>query len=102
MAKKLLNQKEQWYADTVEEAKEIVAKAEESDALIAHKISTKHNKYGEYQLVDINYQHATPKEFMENGDGKKSDAPDGQMNMEEVEPLDLPQNDEDVEDSDDE
>ncbi len=80
--KKLLNQKEQHYADTREEAEEIVVAAKENEALIMNKISEKYNKYGQYFLVDLTYQYGTPKEVME---GKpKDDAPDGQMNMEEV------------------
>lgn len=80
--KKLLNQKEQHYADSREEAEEIVTEAKENDALIMNKISEKYNKYGQYFLVDLTYQHGTPKEVME---GKPdNDAPDGQMDMEEV------------------
>ncbi|ODV57296.1 hypothetical protein [Lysinibacillus fusiformis] len=80
--KKLLNQKEQWYADTAEEAEEIVTEAKENEALIMKKISEKYNKYGQYFLVDLTYQYGTPKEVME---GKpKDDAPDGQINMDEV------------------
>ncbi|WP_369436207.1 hypothetical protein [Lysinibacillus fusiformis] len=82
MTKKLLNQKEQHYADTREEAEEIVIAAKENEALIMNKISEKYNKYGQYFLVDLTYQYGTPKEVME---GKpKVDAPDGQMNMDEV------------------
>ncbi len=80
--KKLLNQKEQHYADTREEAEDIVIAAKENEALIMNKISEKYNKYGQYFLVDLTYQYGTPKEVME---GKpKDDAPDGQMNMDEV------------------
>lgn len=80
--KKLLNQKEQHYADTREEAEEIVVTAKENEALIMNKISEKYNKYGQYFLVDLTYQYGTPKEVME---GKpKDDAPDGQMNIDEV------------------
>ncbi|MFJ7919712.1 organic solvent tolerance protein OstA [Lysinibacillus fusiformis] len=80
--KKLLNQKEQHYADTREEAEEIVVAAKENEALIMNKISEKYNKYGQYFLVDLTYQYGTPKEVME---GKpKDDAPDGQMNIDEV------------------
>jgi len=80
--KKLLNQKEQHYADTREEAEEIVIAAKENEALIMNKISEKYNKYGQYFLVDLTYQYGTPKEVME---GKpKDDAPDGQMSIEEV------------------
>ncbi|MED4887792.1 organic solvent tolerance protein OstA [Lysinibacillus fusiformis] len=80
--KKLLNQKEQHYADTREEAEEIVVAAKENEALIMYKINEKYNKYGQYFLVDLTYQYGTPKEVME---GKpKDDAPDGQMSIEEV------------------
>lgn len=88
--KKLLNQKEQWYADTAEEAEEIVTEAKENEALIMKKISEKYNKYGQYFLVDLTYQYGTPKEVME---GKPDDdAPDGQMSIEEVQaPEELPE-----------
>ncbi|WP_230593876.1 organic solvent tolerance protein OstA [Lysinibacillus sphaericus] len=80
--KKLLNQKEQHYADTREEAEEIVVTAKENEAFIMNKISEKYNKYGQYFLVDLTYQYGTPKEVME---GKpKDDAPDGQMSIDEV------------------
>ncbi|MFJ7407508.1 MULTISPECIES: hypothetical protein [unclassified Lysinibacillus] len=89
--KKLLNQKEQHYADTREEAEEIVTTAKENEALIMNKISEKYNKYGQYFLVDLTYQYGTPKEVME---GKPdNDAPDGQLTIEEVdaENEDLPE-----------
>lgn len=80
--KKLLNQKEQHIAFKREGAEEIVLAAKENDALIMNKISEKHNKNGQYFLVDLTYQYDTPKDAME---GKpKEDAPDGQMNMDEV------------------
>ncbi|MEB7771449.1 hypothetical protein [Kurthia gibsonii] len=78
--KKLLNQKEQHYADTRKEAEEIVAEALSNEALIMNKISEKYNKYGQYFLVDLTYQYGTPKEVMED----KPEAADGQMNMDEV------------------
>lgn len=78
--KKLLNQKEQHYADTREEAEEIVTSAKENIALIMNKISEKHNKYGQYFLVDLTYQHGTPKEVMES----KPDVPDGQLSIEDA------------------
>jgi len=82
MTKKLLNQKEQHIAFTREGAEEIVLAAKENGALIMNKISEKHNKNGQYFLVDLTYQYDTPKDAME---GKpKEDAPDGQMNMDEV------------------
>ena len=83
--KKQLNQKEQWYADTREEAEEIVTDAKENEALIMNKISEKFNKYGQYFLVDLTYQYGTPKEVMEGKKPDNDDAPDGQMSMDEVE-----------------
>lgn len=68
--KKLLNQKEQWYADTPEEAEEIVAEAKEEDSLVMHKITEKHNKYGAYRLVDLQFSYYTPKELMEEKESK--------------------------------
>ncbi|MGE7753285.1 hypothetical protein [Lysinibacillus fusiformis] len=82
--KKQLNQKEQWYADTREEAEGIVTEAKENEALIMNKISEKYNKYGQYFLVDLTYQYGTPKEVMEGKKPEGSDAPDGQMSMDEV------------------
>ncbi|PID18783.1 MULTISPECIES: hypothetical protein [unclassified Sporosarcina] len=79
--KKLLNQKEQHYADTREEAEQIVSAAKENDALIMNKISEKHNKYGQYFLVDLTYQYGTPKEVME---GRPDEAPEGQMSIEDA------------------
>lgn len=81
MSKIQLNQKEQHYADTREEAEEIVTEAKENDSLIMNKISEKYNKYGQYFLVDLTYQHNTPKEVMESK--PKDDAPEGQMSIDE-------------------
>ena len=78
---KLLNQKEQHIAFTRDKAEEIVTKAKENDALIMNKISEKHNKNGQYFLVDLTYQYDTPKDAME---GKANGAPDGQLTIEEV------------------
>ncbi|MEM5591908.1 hypothetical protein AAHH67_09555 [Niallia circulans] len=75
MPKVQLNQKEQHYADTREEAEEIVTDAKENDSLIMNKISEKYNKYGQYFLVDLTYQHNTPKEVMESK--PKDDAHEG-------------------------
>lgn len=69
--KKLLNQKEQWYADTAEQAEEIVAEAKESEGLVKHAISEKHNKYGTYHLVDLQFSYNTPRELMEDEAAKK-------------------------------
>ncbi|MFD1205819.1 hypothetical protein ACFQ38_12030 [Sporosarcina contaminans] len=80
--KKLLNQKEQHYADTREEAEAIVETAKENNDLMMHKITEKHNKYGQYFLVDLTYQYGTPKEVME---GRPDDeAPEGQLSIDEV------------------
>lgn len=80
--KKLLNQTEQYYADTREEAEEIVVTAKENKALIMNKISEKYNKYGQYFLVELKYQYGTAKEVMESK--PDDDAPDGQMSIDEV------------------
>lgn len=102
--KKLLNQKEQWYADTLEEAEEIVKEAKEDGALVMHKISEKHNKYGKYHLVDLTFSFHTPKELMEekesstriensdhegveynvNADGTV-EVPEGQLSLDDME-----------------
>src|SRR5690606_3651515 len=79
-----LNQKEQWYADTREEAEEIVTEAKDNDSLIMNKISEKYNKYGQYFLVDLTYQHNTPKEVMESRP-KEEDVPEGQMSIDDHE-----------------
>jgi len=84
MAKVQLNQKEQWYADTREEAEEIVTEAKDNDSLIMNKISEKYNKYGQYFLVDLTYQHNTPKEVMESRP-KEEDVPEGQMSIDDHE-----------------
>ena len=84
MSKKLLNQKEQHYADTREEAEEIVTAAKEKDALVMNKISEKYNKYGQYFLVDLTFQFGTPKEIMEDA-RPQDDVVDGQMNITDVE-----------------
>ncbi|MGG2053082.1 organic solvent tolerance protein OstA [Lysinibacillus pakistanensis] len=69
--KKLLNQKEQWYEDTAEQAEEIVTEAKESEGLVKHAISEKHNKYGTYHLVDLQFSYNTPRELMEDEAAKK-------------------------------
>ncbi len=66
MAVKELNAKEQHYADTNEEAEEIVKEAKEDIYLTSWKISEKHNKYGTYFLVDLAFTYDTPREIMEN------------------------------------
>ena len=111
MAKKLLNQKEQWYADTHKEAEEIVTEAKQDENLTMQKIHEKHNSKGFYYLIDLERTYSTAKEEMEKRP-EKDDAPDGQLSIDEVhegipyqvkgdgtvEPIDLPQNNADVED----
>lgn len=66
MSKVQLNQKEQHYADTREEAEEIVLAAKENDHLQMHKITEKYNKFGQYFLIDLTYAYQTSKEVMES------------------------------------
>lgn len=84
MAKVQLNQKEQHYADTREEAEEIVITAKENDNLQMHKITEKYNKFGQYFLIDLTYAFQTPKEVMESKP-QKDDAPEGQMSIDDHE-----------------
>ena len=84
MAKVQLNQKEQHYADTREQAEEIVSAAKENDHLQMHKITEKYNKYGQYFLIDLTYAYQTPKEVMES-QPQKDNAPDGQMSIDDHE-----------------
>lgn len=67
MAKKQLNVKEQHYADTRDEAEEIVSEAKEDIYLMSHGIAEKHNKYGTYFLVDLKFNYDTPRDIMESG-----------------------------------
>lgn len=84
MSKVQLNQKEQHYADTREEAEEIVSAAKENNNLQMHKITEKYNKYGQYFLIDLTYAYQTPKEVMES-QPQKDNAPDGQMSIDDHE-----------------
>ncbi|MCM3122756.1 MULTISPECIES: organic solvent tolerance protein OstA [unclassified Mesobacillus] len=84
MSKVQLNQKEQHYADTRDQAEEIVSAAKENDSLQMHKITEKYNKYGQYFLIDLTYAYQTPKEVMESRP-KKDSAPDGQMSIDDHE-----------------
>ncbi|PJN90513.1 organic solvent tolerance protein OstA [Bacillus sp. mrc49] len=84
MAKVQLNQKEQHYADTREEAEEIVSDAKKNNNLQMHKITEKYNKYGQYFLIDLTYAYQTPKEVMES-EPQKDNAPDGQMSIDDHE-----------------
>lgn len=83
MSKVQLNQKEQHYADTREEAEEIVSVAKENDNLQMHKITEKYNKYGQYFLIDLTFAYQTPKEVMESRPQKDDDAPEGQMSIDD-------------------
>ena len=85
MAKKLLNQKERWYADSHKEADEIVTEAKKDEALTMQKIHEKHNSKGFYYLVDLERTYSTAKDEMDNRP-EKEDAPDGQLTLDEVEP----------------
>lgn len=75
MAVKELNAKEQHYADTREEAEHIVEEAKEDAYLTSFKISEKHNKYGQYFLVELAFSYDTPREIMENAAPKKEEPP---------------------------
>ncbi|GKV69828.1 hypothetical protein NCCP2716_23260 [Sporosarcina sp. NCCP-2716] len=65
MTKEQLNQKEQHYAGTREEAEEIVLAAKDNIYLTMHKIAEKHNKFGTYFLVDLTYSYNVPRDIME-------------------------------------
>lgn len=84
MAKVQLNQKEQHYADTREEAENIVEKAKENINLTMNKIMEKHNKYGQYFLVDLTFSFHTPKDVMEGGTLPEDSPPEGQLSIDEV------------------
>jgi hypothetical protein len=84
MSKVQLNQKEQHYADTREQAEEIILAAKENENLQMHKITEKYNKYGQYFLIDLTYAYQTPKEVMESRPQKDS-TPEGQMSIEDHE-----------------
>lgn len=84
MTKVQLNQKEQHYADSREEAEEIVETAKENKSLTMNKITEKYNKYGQYFLIDLTFTYQTPKEVMES-QPPKDDSPEGQLSIEDVE-----------------
>lgn len=84
MSKVQLNQKEQHYADTREQAEEITLAAKENKNLQMHKITEKHNKHGQYFLIDLTYAYETPIEVMKSRP-KKDDAPEGQMSIDDHE-----------------
>ncbi|HFK1721099.1 TPA: organic solvent tolerance protein OstA [Bacillus cereus] len=73
MAVKELNSKEKHYADTREEAEEIVEEAKEDVYLKSFQISEKHNKYGTYFLVDLAFSYDTPREIMESAAARKEE-----------------------------
>lgn len=84
MTKVQLNQKEQHYADTREQAEEIVSAAKENDNLQMHKITEKFNKYGQYFLIDLTFAYQTPKEVMESRP-QNDNVPEGQMSTDDFE-----------------
>lgn len=84
MSKVQLNQKEQHYADTRDQAEEIVSAAKENNNLQMHKITEKYNKYGQYFLIDLTYAYQTPKEVMES-QPQNDNAPEGQMSIDDHE-----------------
>lgn len=65
--KKQLNTKEQWFANTEEEAQQIVddAKSEFGEELIGHAIQLKSNRNGEYYQVKLDMKYNTPAGIME-------------------------------------
>jgi len=67
MSRKELNTKEQHWATTRKEAETIVEEAKGDKHLTSWKISEKHNRYGEYFVVDLVFTYNTPKEIMEGG-----------------------------------
>ncbi|MER1998399.1 MAG: hypothetical protein ABS882_01385 [Lysinibacillus sp.] len=83
MAKKLLKRTEQHYADTRDEAEEIVVEAKEQNELTMQKINEKHNSKGFYFLVDTQFSYSTAKEEMDKRP-EKPDVPDGQLTIDEV------------------
>lgn len=66
--RKQLNTKEQWFANTEEEANKIVdeTKNEFPDELVGHSINLKSNKAGEYYLVKLEMKFNTPAGIMES------------------------------------
>lgn len=91
MAQYQLNQKEQHYANTREQAEAIVEKAKENAYLTMNKISEKYNKFGTYFLVDLTYTYDTARDIMEYGKGQKDSVPDGQISMDEIDQQEVEQ-----------
>lgn len=66
--KKQLNTKEQWFANTEDEANQIVedAKEEFGEDVVGQSIELKSNKNGEYYLVKLTMKYNTPAGIMES------------------------------------
>lgn len=71
MPVKQLNVKEQHYADTREEAENVVNEAKEDPYLIRHAITEKHNKFGKYFLIDLAFSYETPRDIMQKAADEK-------------------------------
>lgn len=73
--RKQLNTKEQWFANTEEEANKIVDEAKEEfpDEMIGHSIQQKSNKAGEYFLIKLDMKFNTPAGIMESELSNESD-----------------------------
>lgn len=89
--RKQLNTKEQWFADTEQEANKIVEQAKEEfpDELTGYSIQEKSNKAGEYYLVKLEMKFNTPAGIMESElsySDEEDDAPewDDSVDMEET------------------
>lgn len=80
--RKQLNTKEQWFANTEEEANKIVdeTKNEFPDELVGHSINLKSNKAGEYYLVKLEMKFNTPAGIMESELINDSDEADEDWN----------------------
>ncbi|MBO0467914.1 hypothetical protein JZO73_10265 [Enterococcus plantarum] len=76
--RKQLNTKEQWFANTEEEANKIVDEAKEEfpDEMIGHSIQQKSNKAGEYFLVKLDMKFNTPAGIMESELSNESEEDD--------------------------
>ncbi|MCM3487880.1 hypothetical protein M3689_01015 [Alkalihalophilus marmarensis] len=74
---KELNMKKQSYAGSQEAAEKLVEEAKQDRYLVSWKISEKHNKYGQYFLIDLAYSYNTPKDIMEEEPEPKEDPHEG-------------------------
>ena len=89
--RKQLNVKEQWFADTEEEANAIVEEArnDDPDSLTGHGINLKSNKSGEYYLVKLEFKYNTPAGIMEselsNDDSEDEESWDDEENENTIE-----------------